>query len=124
MEILKQGTSATKPDGTRITYYVFPEYEIHFNEVPPNTAQPWHHHDIIEETIYIISGEVEVHWIEDDKKKIQKLYSGNIARVENSPHTLVNSSDTTVTFLVVRFVLSGKNRTEVFKSDKHLDQIG
>ncbi len=123
MEIIKQhqAIATEKSDGTSVLYYVFPEYDIHFNRVSPNTIQQWHHHKLIEETIFIISGEIEIRWIIDSKEYMQIAYPGDIVRVENSPHTLINSSEAEVTFLVLRLVLNGKELREILKSDKYLD---
>jgi uncharacterized cupin superfamily protein len=120
LKIIRSGISIEKPDGTRVTYYIFPEYEIHYNEIPPKTIQQWHYHKIIEETIYIISGELEFHWLGNGRKNIEKLSTGDIVRVEDTPHTLVNRSNTTVKFLVVRLVLSGKDNREIMKNDKYI----
>jgi uncharacterized cupin superfamily protein len=125
MEIIKQdqAISVRKPEGTSVVYYIFPEYELHYNEVEPGTVQQWHHHNVIEETIYIISGEIEAHWLEGGNKVVRLLNPGDVVRVENTPHTLINSSKSMVTFLVVRLILEGKDKREIIKSDKYLDQV-
>lgn len=125
MEIIKkaQGINLKKEEGTEVTYYIFPEYELHYNIVPPGTVQLWHHHNVIEETLFIISGEIEAHWLDKGKKVLETLASGDIARVENTPHTFINSSDKPVTFLVVRLVLDGKDKREIIKHDKYIDDV-
>ncbi len=125
MEIIKrnQGISVIKQEGTEVIYYIFPEYEFHYNEVPPHTTQHWHHHNIIEEVIYLISGELEAYWLENGEKVSQTLHAGDIVRVENTPHTFINSSSSVATFLVIRLILTGKDNRELIKSDKSLDQI-
>ncbi|MFA6279291.1 MAG: cupin domain-containing protein [Bdellovibrionales bacterium] len=118
-----QGISVKKPEGTDVTYYIFPEYEIHYNEVAAGTIQPWHHHNQIEETLYIISGKIEAHWIENGAKKNKTLHTGDVVRVENTPHTFINNSSSVVAFVVFRLVLEGKDKHEVIKNDKHLDDV-
>jgi hypothetical protein len=51
-----------KPEGTDIHYYLFKDYEVHYNEQAPHTTQTWHHHEIIWETLYIINGELTARW--------------------------------------------------------------
>lgn len=125
MEIVRreEAISHQKPEGTNIIYYIFPEYEIHYNEILGYSVQQWHHHNIIEETIYIISGEIEFHWIENGEKKVQTLYAGDIVRVEKESHTLKNSTNLPATFMTVRLVLIGKNNRTLFIGDKVLDKI-
>lgn len=125
MEIIRRGQAIAheKPEGTNVVYYIFPEYEIHYNEMHGDSIQQWHHHNVIEETIYIISGEVAFHWIEDGNERSQTLYAGDIVRVENEPHTLENPSKLPATFITVRLVLTGKDNRSLFRNDKALDKI-
>ena len=123
MQIVRQSIAVAKPEGTKVAYYIFPEYEIHYNELPPNSVQPWHHHSVIEETIFVVAGEIEVRWLEHSTIVTEKVHHGDIVRVEDTPHTLANLSDNAATFLVVRLVLSGKSNDEIIRADKHLDII-
>lgn len=119
----KKGISVKKKDGTIVLYHIFPEYEIHYNQIPPRTIQEWHHHKIIEETIYVLSGTIEFHWIDKGKKTFEVLYPGDIVRAEDTTHTFINSSDSDVTFIVVRLILNGRDVREVIKNDKYLDAV-
>lgn len=40
----EQTNSIKKSTGINITYYLFDEYEIHYNEQPSGTTQDWHAH--------------------------------------------------------------------------------
>lgn len=123
MEIVSadQGIIVRKPEGTNVTYYIFPEYELHYNIVEPGTVQPWHHHNVIEEVLYIISGELEAHWLADGKRESHLVHAGDVVRVEKTPHTFINSSKSAAMFIVVRLVLDGVDKRELIKSDKHVD---
>ena len=57
MEMIRhsKGINKKKEDGTRVSYFLFPEYEIHYNELPPNTTQQWHYHEKVEEVIFAIA---------------------------------------------------------------------
>jgi uncharacterized RmlC-like cupin family protein len=125
MEILKldQAIVSKKDDGTSVVYYIFPEYELHYNEIPGKTIQQWHHHEVLEEAIYIISGALEFHWIENEAKRSKILNAGDIVRVENEPHTLENKASSPATFLVVRLVLSGTDKRSLFRTDKVIDRV-
>ena len=123
MKIISQseGIFKKKDDGTEVIYHIFPEYEIHYNEVPDNTTQVWHHHKLIEETVCIISGEIEIHWKENNKSFSQTVKKGDIVRVENTPHTFINSSNEKCIFIVFRFIPTGNDKREIIKNDKYLD---
>jgi uncharacterized cupin superfamily protein len=110
-----------KPEGTDVRYYLFGDYEIHYNEQAPHTTQTWHHHKIIGETLYVIDGKLTAHWREKDEERSQILKSGDLAETERSPHTFSNESDEVVRFLIVKRIPSRKDHSETFKTDKVLD---
>ena len=121
MQIISRsaGILVEKKEGTRVVYHIFPEFEIHYNEVPPGTTQAWHHHDVIEEVLYILSGELEAHWKEEGKAFKQIVKVGDVVRVENTPHTFINPSNSLATFVVFRFVPDGTDKRCIIKNDKH-----
>lgn len=104
-----------------MTYYLFDEYEIHYNEQPSGTTQDWHAHSKVWETLYIIEGESIAKWKENDEVKEQIVKTGDVIETENTPHTFTNKSNSTTKFLVIKQVLSGKNNRGVFKTDKVKD---
>jgi uncharacterized cupin superfamily protein len=110
-----------KPEGTDVYYYLFNDYEIHYNDQAPHTTQTWHHHDQIWETLYIIDGELNAQWREGDEEKSQTVKAGDLVETERTPHTFSNDSDNTVRFLVIKRIPSSEGYSEVFKTDKVLD---
>lgn len=111
----------SKSEGTNVSYYLFPEYEVHINEQVPHSTQTWHHHEKIWETLYIIEGELTVQWKEEDETKKQIVKTGDLIETEHNPHTFSNDSDRVVKFFVIKQLLNGQNKKEIFKSDKILD---
>jgi uncharacterized RmlC-like cupin family protein len=113
-----------KPDGTSVDYYLFPESEIHYNIIAPNTIQQWHHHDKISETVLILSGQLKACWIDsNENKQSQIINAGDVVGVEKTPHTFINDSQEMATFVVFRFIPRGTNQQEIIKKDKIIDQI-
>lgn len=120
MKIIKkdQAIHAKKPEGIEVWYYLFPEYEIHYNEQPAHTTQVWHFHNKIHETLFIIDGELEVRWKEDGTTRSQILKTGDLVETEKSDHTFENQSDEIVKFFALKQVLSGEDKSDIFKNDK------
>jgi quercetin dioxygenase-like cupin family protein len=110
-----------KPEGTNVTYYLFPEYEIHINEQVPHSTQAWHHHEKIWETFYLVEGELTAQWKENGETKKQIVHAGDVIETEHTPHTFSNDSDKVVTFIVIKQVLTGENKRDTLKTDKVLD---
>ncbi len=124
MEILRRANAqhTDKPDGTKIDYYLFPEYEIHYNEIPSGTTQVWHHHEKIEETLLILDGELEARWKDENSQEQKTLVrKGDLIRTGNTPHTFANTSSASVSFVVFKLVLSGVSHQDIFKNDKIID---
>lgn len=120
---LSQAIHVDKDNGTSVDYFIFPEYEIHYNELVPGKIQEWHHHPTIWETLFIIKGELEAHWVNEKGEKQQKVVkAGDVIEVENTPHTFANTSEATVKFVVFRFVPTGEDKREIIKNDKVLDK--
>ncbi len=86
-------------------------------------TQLWHHHSQISETLFIIEGELEAHWQDEAGKRVMaKVSKGDVVEVEKTPHTLTNFSGATARFVVFRFVPDGKDKRELIKRDKMLDE--
>jgi quercetin dioxygenase-like cupin family protein len=111
-----------KEEGSSVDYYIYPEYEIHYNEIKPGTVQVWHHHPTVSETLYVVDGEIEAHWLnENGQKEKQIVKAGDVVEVENTPHTFINTGSGVVKFVVFRFVPTGEDKREIIKNDKVLD---
>ena len=117
----KDAVFVSKPEGTNVTYYLLPEYEVHINEQVPHSTQTWHHHEKIWETIYIIEGELTAQWKANGEIKKQIVKTGDLIETEHTPHTFSNDSDQVVKFIVIKQLLNGKDKKEILKTDKVLD---
>lgn len=107
-----------KPDGPEVWYYLFPEYEVHYNIQPPQSGQAWHRHEKLDEALYIIEGEMVALWQEGDKKAEKVVRAGDLIQVEKSDHTFENRSDKPSKFLVIKQVLTDEDKSKVLKEDK------
>ncbi len=111
-----------KPEGTIVDYYLFNEYEIHYNEQVPGSTQTWHHHEKIWETLFIIEGELTVTWRDGTKEREEIIKAGDLVETERSAHTFINHTDKIVKFLVFKQLpQGGTDFRQIFKTDKILD---
>lgn len=110
-----------KPEGTDVRYYLFDEYELHYNEQKPHTTQTWHTHEKIWETLYIIEGQLLAKWKEETQEKEQIVKAGDLIETEHTSHTFINNTDSVVKFIVIKQVLSGQNKRNLLKNDKIID---
>jgi len=118
----KDALNVSKTEGINVTYYLFNEYEVHYNEQLPNSTQTWHHHEKIWETLYIIEGELIAKWKENGVEKTEVIKAGDIIETERTPHTFSNNSVRVVKFLVIKQMPKGEDYREILKTDKVIDQ--
>ena len=111
----------TKPEGTDVHYYLFKDYEVHYNDQAPHTTQTWRHHERVWETLYIIEGELKAQWHEGGDEKSQMLAAGDLVETERTPHTFSNESDRVARFLVIKRIPTDEDLSETLKTDKILD---
>lgn len=111
-----------KPEGTSVDYYLFNDYELHYNDQAPHTTQTWHHHEHISETLYIIDGELVARWRENGQEFTQVIKAGDLIETEQTVHTFSNDSDENVRFIVLKRIPSGNDYRETFKTDKVIDE--
>lgn len=123
MKILqkKDALHVSKPEGTNVVYYLFSEYEIHYNEQVPQSTQTWHHHEQIWETLYIIEGELTAKWREGEVEKEAVVRAGDLIETERTPHTFANHTNNVVKFLVIKQIPQGEDFSKILKTDKVLD---
>jgi quercetin dioxygenase-like cupin family protein len=121
-EIVPESDAITvkKDDGTKVSYYIFPEFEVHANTIVAGTVQNWHYHKAIEEIIFVTSGQIEVLWLDENKQKESKTISvGDLCRLGGSVHNVANNTKETATFLVYRLIPTGENRHTLIKGDRY-----
>ncbi|WP_164682597.1 cupin domain-containing protein [Streptococcus hyointestinalis] len=107
-----------KDNGTKVHYFLYPEFEIHQNVLPANTVQDWHKHQAIEEIIVPTKGSVTIQVLEEDVIKDYTVHCGDVLRVKKSIHRIISDKQEDVAFTVFRFVSTGKDQSEIIKNDK------
>ncbi len=117
----KDALHVVKPEGTDVHYYLFKDYEVHYNTQAPRTTQLWHHHEHIWETLYVIDGQLTAHWRDSGREKSQVIKSGDLVENERTSHTFSNDTDETVRFMVIKHIPSDEDYRELLKTDKVLD---
>lgn len=109
-------------EGREAWIYSFTEYEFQYDEQQPHTSLKWHRHEKIWEMIYIVEGEVIMHWKENGVLKKHTAKAGDIIEPGFISHSLENRSDKIAKFIAVKFMPSGKDLKEIIEKDKMYDK--
>lgn len=124
MNIIKKDNAIVreKAEGTTVSYYLFPEYEVAHGVLPPGTLQTWHHHEELWETVYITEGEMTALWKDGDTVREQVVRPGDLIETERTPHTFKNHTKEDAKFVVFKFMPTGEDSSERRKNDKVIDE--
>ena len=115
----KEALSRVKKNGTEVQYFLYPEFEVHTNKIPPGSIQDWHRHQQVEEVIVVTSGKISIETIENATLERAEVKQGDVLRVKNSIHRLVNRNRTSASFIVFRFVPQGVSQADIIKNVKN-----
>lgn len=118
LQKLQEAISVKKVEGTEVDYFLYPEFEVHRNVLPPDVIQGWHTHSVVEEVIVCTKGHFIVETIVEREISIDCVEHGDVVRVKKSLHRLRNDGESAAEFVVFRFVPEGKNKQEIIKNDK------
>ena len=114
----KEALSRVKKNGTEVQYFLYPEFEVHTNKIPSGGIQDWHRHQQVEEVIVVTSGKISIETIENATLERAEVKQGDVLRVKNSIHRLLNRNRTSASFIVFRFVPQGVSQADIIKNDK------
>ncbi|MCR5493698.1 MAG: cupin domain-containing protein [Streptococcus sp.] len=115
---LSEAISVEKDNGTKVNYFLYPEFEIHQNVLPANTIQDWHKHQAIEEIIVPTKGNVTIQVLEDNAVRTYTANCGEVLRVKQSIHRIIGDVKEKTEFIVFRFVPTGSDQSDKIKHDK------
>ncbi|WP_423214517.1 cupin domain-containing protein [Streptococcus equinus] len=115
---LSEAISVEKDNGTKVNYFLYPEFEIHQNVLPANTIQDWHKHQAIEEIIVPTKGNVTIQVLEDNAVRTYTANCGEVLRVKQSIHRIIGDVKEETEFIVFRFVPTGSDQSDKIKHDK------
>jgi quercetin dioxygenase-like cupin family protein len=87
----------------RVRHAERPGFRI--NELQISTTQqvPWHYHNHIQDTFYVLEGQITV-FLRDPKEKIQLGPGKTYSVAPGRPHLVTNSGKCSATFLVLQGV--------------------
>jgi quercetin dioxygenase-like cupin family protein len=78
-----------------------PGFRISELRISPNQKVPWHYHSYIQDTFYVLEGELKI-FLREPKEAVQ-LKLGEVYSVPpNRPHLVANAGSDSATFLVLQ----------------------
>jgi quercetin dioxygenase-like cupin family protein len=85
----------------RVQHAARPGFRINELRISPTQQVPWHYHSNIQDTFYVLEGNLRV-FLREPKEEV-RLGPGDTYSVRpRRPHLVVNGGDTSATFLVLQ----------------------
>ena len=85
----------------RVTHAARPGFRINELQISPKQKVPWHFHNNVRDTFYVLAGNIRV-FLREPKEEV-RLGPGESYTVEpRRPHLVVNGGETSATFLVLQ----------------------
>ena len=85
----------------RATHAARPGFRIQELQISPTQQVPWHHHSNVQDTFYVLTGEIRI-FLQEPKEEV-RLSPGETYTVRpKRAHLVTNAGDSSATFLVLQ----------------------
>jgi quercetin dioxygenase-like cupin family protein len=80
-----------------------PGFRIMELQIGPEQKVPWHYHNDVSDTLYVLAGSIRI-FLQDPKEKVELVPGQSFAVPPRRPHLVTNAGDTSAVFLVLQGV--------------------
>jgi quercetin dioxygenase-like cupin family protein len=85
----------------RVHHVVRPGFRITEMQIGPAQEVPWHYHNHVQDTIYVISGTIRIE-LNDPIEEVRVTPGKTFAIARRRPHRVTNIGDASASFLVLQ----------------------
>src|SRR5262249_20869018 len=78
-----------------------PGFRINELTISPKQKVPWHYHNSIQDTFYVLEGEIRI-FLRDPKEEVRLKPAETYAGPRRRPHRVTNGGQSSATFLVLQ----------------------
>jgi quercetin dioxygenase-like cupin family protein len=78
-----------------------PSFRIAELQIGPAQSVPWHYHNNISDTFYVLAGSIRIS-LQDPKEEVQLIPGQSFAVAPKRPHLVTNAGDSSAVFLVLQ----------------------
>jgi quercetin dioxygenase-like cupin family protein len=87
----------------RVQHAARPGFRIMELQISPAQKVPWHYHNNVSDTFYVLAGSIRI-FLQDPKEKVELMPGKSFAVPPKRPHLVTNAGDTSAVFLVLQGV--------------------
>jgi mannose-6-phosphate isomerase-like protein (cupin superfamily) len=85
----------------RAHYGARPGFHITELQINPSQKVPWHYHNHIQDTFYVVEGTLRI-FLQEPKEEVRLTRGQTYAVPPKRPHLVTNGGDTSAVFLVLQ----------------------
>ena len=85
----------------RVTHAARPGFRINELQISPKQKVPWHYHNNVQDTFYVLEGSIRV-FLREPKEEVRLAVGESYTVKPRRPHLVVNGGETSATFLVLQ----------------------
>jgi mannose-6-phosphate isomerase-like protein (cupin superfamily) len=100
MEGLKDGTHLYEVE-RRARHAERPGFHIAELQISPKQKVPWHYHRDIQDTFYVLEGEIRI-FLRDPNQEVRLKPGESCTVAPRRPHLVANGGKTSATFLILQ----------------------
>lgn len=102
MEAVKDA-SHLYPVERRARHAERPGFRINELQISPTQKVPWHYHNNVQDTFYVLEGSIHV-YMRDPKEDVVLKVGESYTLQPKRPHLVTNAGETSATFLILQGV--------------------
>jgi mannose-6-phosphate isomerase-like protein (cupin superfamily) len=87
----------------RVTHAARPGFRINELQISPQQKVPWHYHNNVRDTFYVLAGSIRI-FLREPKEEVRLGSGESYVVMPRRPHLVVNGGETSATFLVLQGV--------------------
>jgi quercetin dioxygenase-like cupin family protein len=87
----------------RASHAARPGFRITELQIGPAQKVPWHYHNNVSDTFYVLAGSIRI-YLQDPKEKVELEPGQSFAVPPKRPHLVTNAGDSSAVFLVLQGV--------------------
>jgi len=100
MEALKDASHLYEVE-RRATHAARPGFRIQELQISKTQKVPWHYHNNVEDTFYVLEGELRI-FLQDPKEEVRLKPGQTFTARARRPHLVTNGGESSATFLVLQ----------------------
>jgi quercetin dioxygenase-like cupin family protein len=100
MELVKDASGLYEVE-RRAEHAARPGFRITELQISPKQKVPWHYHNNVQDTFYVLAGSLRI-FLQEPKQEVRLMPGETYSVPAKRPHLVTNGGDTSATFLVLQ----------------------